>query len=347
MSLAHKMWALDPGYFKVKSSIKTTVGLAIALLITYNFLGKMPAVLSGLAAIFATQGLMDDPWKKRLGSLIITGACSLFAYLAGALLKPHVLTLEMLLVVLAFFALYVRRFGPRFMIPPINVWAMCLAGGILPHEPAYLIFQNGLAYIIGLFSAWFVYFAIFPLNKRHLYYANIDQMKDVFVESLLWLEQYFINGVPGHTFLEKNRKLFAEIVKLVTINESILEGMTNANLAEANKFAKNQVICYALQKDFSILFEGFSGLMESRMEVAKELKQLLLSTFLHLGFLIQQIKVDPLHERIQIDKSLIPFEDYLEKIRGYLNTCRVDQKEEFIPVLNICLGLQLIWRNLW
>ncbi len=83
------------------------------------------------------------------------------------------------------------------------------------------------------------------------------------------------------------------------------------------------------------------------MEVSRELKQLMLSAFLHLSFLIQQIKVDPKNERIAMDKTLIPFEDYLKKIQDYLNTFRIDQKEEFIPVLNICLGLRLIWRNLW
>lgn len=347
MNIAHKFWALDPGYFKLKNALKTTLSLVIVVFLAYTFLGKMPAVLAGFAAIFSTQGVMDDPWEKRLLALSITGVCSLLAYLAAAFLKSHVILLEILLIVLAFFALYVRRFGPRFMVPPINVWAICLVGGILPHEPAHLIIQNGLAYLMGFFVSCIIYFSVFSLDKRSLYYANIDQLKDVFVDSLLWLEQYFINGVPREAFLAKNRALQDEIVKLVMINETILEAMSNANSGAANKFAKNQMICYALQKDFSILFEGFSGLLESQMEVAKELKQLMLSAFLHLSFLIQQVKVERKNERVGIDKTLIPFEDYLQKIQGYLNTFRIDQKEEFIPVLNICLGLRLIWRNLW
>lgn len=347
MTLAHKFWALDPGYFKLKNAFKTTMSLVISVFLAYVLLGKMPAVLAGFAAIFSTQGMMDDPWKKRLLAFSVVGICSLLAYLSAAFLKPHVLWLECLLIVLAFVALYVRRFGPRFMLPPINVWAICLVGGILPHEPPHLIIENGLAYLMGLLVSGLVYFSVFSLDKRSLYYANIDQLKDVFVESLLWLEQYFINGVPRDSFLAKNRSLLDEIVKLVTINETILEAMTNANPSAANKFAKNQMICYALQKDFSILFEGFSGLMEGKMDVAVELKRLMLSTFLHLSFLIQQIKVDQENERVGIDKSLIPVEDYLQKIQDYLNAFRIDQKEEFIPVLNICLGLRLIWRNLW
>ncbi len=347
MSITHKIWALDPGYFRLKNASKTTIGLIIAVFLAYNFLGKMPALLAGFAAIFSTQGVLDDPWKKRLLAIFITGICSLMAYLAGALLKPHVVRLELLLVVLAFFALYVRRFGPRFMLPPINVWLTCLMGGILPHEPPILIFQNGSAYVLGLLVASIVHFTVFSLDKRRLFYANINQLKDVFVESILWLEQYFINGVPRESFISKNKELSDEIVKLVTINETILEAMSNANPSATNKFAKNQMICYALQKDFSILFEGFSGLLESKMVVAKELKQLLLTTFLHLGFLIQQIQIEKKDERIVIDKGLVPFEEYLEKIQDYLNTFRIDQKEEFIPILNICLGLRLIWRNLW
>jgi hypothetical protein len=319
----------------------------ISVFLAYSFWGQMPAVLAGFAAVFATQGLMDDPWEKRLLALIVTGFSSVSAYIAGALLKPNPLLLESLLIVLAFFALYLRRFGPRFMLPPINVWAVCLVGGILPQEPARLIFENGMGYLLGLIVAGIVYFSLFSLNKRRLFYANINQLKDVFVKSILWLEQYFINHVPKDVFLEKNRELLSEIVKIVTVNETLLESMSHMNQGATNKFAKNQMLCYALQKDFSILFEGFAGLLESKIEVAKELKQLLLSTFLHLGFLIQQIKVDQQDERISIDKSLVPVEDYLEKIQNYLNTFPIDQKEEFIPVLNICLGLRLIWRNLW
>lgn len=347
MILAHKMWGLDPGYFKLKNAAKTTLSLMIAVFIAYHFLGKMPAVLAGFAAIFSTQGVMDDPWRKRLLALFLIGLCSLAAYVSAALIKPDIISLEILLIILAFFALYVRRFGPRFMVPPINVWALCLVGGILPHEPPRLILENGGGYIVGLLVSWVVHFTVFSLDKRRLYYENIEQLKEIFVESLVWLEQYFINGFPTEAFLSKNRKFLNEIVKCVAVNETILESMSNAGSAEANKFAKNQMICYALQKDFSILFEGFSGLVEGKIEVTKELKQLLLSTFLHLSFLIQQIKVDPQRERIQMDKGLIPFEEYLQRIQAYLNTWRIDQREEFIPVLNICLGLRLIWRNLW
>ena len=91
MKITHKLWALDPGYFKLKNAIKSTISFLIAVFLAYHFLGEMPAVLAGFAAIFSTQGVMDDPWQKRLLAILIMGLCSFFTYLAAALLKPHVI----------------------------------------------------------------------------------------------------------------------------------------------------------------------------------------------------------------------------------------------------------------
>ena len=115
------------------------------------------------------------------------------------------------------------------MLPPINVWAVCLVGGILPQEPARLVFENGMGYLSGINGGRLhLDFSLFSLNKRRLFYANINQLKDVFVKSILWLEQYFINHVPRDVFLQKNRELLSEIVKIVTVNETLLESMSQA-----------------------------------------------------------------------------------------------------------------------
>jgi uncharacterized membrane protein YgaE (UPF0421/DUF939 family) len=113
-------WAIgsDPGLLRLRMAARTTVSLAVALLILF-LLTKAThqpltvALLGVLITMVAGRAVNEpDPRQQKItmGLLPLPAAV---AITTAALLAPHQLIADVMFVVVVFAAVYARRFGPR------------------------------------------------------------------------------------------------------------------------------------------------------------------------------------------------------------------------------------------
>jgi uncharacterized membrane protein YgaE (UPF0421/DUF939 family) len=113
-------WAIgsDPGLLRLRMAARTTVSLAVALLILF-LLTKAThqpltvALLGVLITMFAARSVNEpDPSRQKITMALLPLPAAL-AITAAALLAPHKVVADVVFVVVVYAAVYARRFGAR------------------------------------------------------------------------------------------------------------------------------------------------------------------------------------------------------------------------------------------
>lgn len=113
-------WAIgsDPGLLRLRMAARTTVSLAVALLILF-LLTKgthqplTVALLGVLITMVAGRAVNEpDPRKQRITMALLPLPAAL-AITAATLLAPHKVLADVVFVLVVFAAVYARRYGPR------------------------------------------------------------------------------------------------------------------------------------------------------------------------------------------------------------------------------------------
>jgi uncharacterized membrane protein YgaE (UPF0421/DUF939 family) len=113
-------WAVgsDPGLLRLRMAARTTVALAVALLILFlltraTHQSLTVALLGVLITMIAGRAVNEpDPQRQKLTMALLPLPAAL-AITAAALLAPHRLAADVAFVAVVFAAVYARRFGPR------------------------------------------------------------------------------------------------------------------------------------------------------------------------------------------------------------------------------------------
>jgi uncharacterized membrane protein YgaE (UPF0421/DUF939 family) len=112
-------WAVgsDPGLLRLRMAARTTVALAVALLILFlltraTHQSLTVALLGVLITMVAGRAVNEpDPQRQKLTMALLPLPAAL-AIIAAALLAPHRLAADVAFVAVVFAAVYARRFGP-------------------------------------------------------------------------------------------------------------------------------------------------------------------------------------------------------------------------------------------
>jgi Fusaric acid resistance protein-like len=113
-------WAIgsDPGLLRLRMAARTTVSLAVALLILFVLTKATHqpltvALLGVLITMVAGRAVNEpDPRKQKITMALLPLPAAL-AITAAALLAPHRFLADVVFVVVVYAAVYARRFGPR------------------------------------------------------------------------------------------------------------------------------------------------------------------------------------------------------------------------------------------
>jgi uncharacterized membrane protein YgaE (UPF0421/DUF939 family) len=113
-------WAIgsDPGLLRLRMAARTTVSLAVALLILFLMTKATHqpltvALLGVLITMVAGRAVNEpDPRRQKITMALLPLPAAL-AITAAALLAPHQLVADVVFVAVVFAAVYARRFGPR------------------------------------------------------------------------------------------------------------------------------------------------------------------------------------------------------------------------------------------
>jgi uncharacterized membrane protein YgaE (UPF0421/DUF939 family) len=113
-------WAIgsDPGLLRLRMAVRTTVALALALLILFLLTRATHqpltvALLGMLITMVAGRAVNDpDPQSQKLTMALLPLPAAL-AITAAAMLAPHRVAADAAFVAVVFAAVYARRYGPR------------------------------------------------------------------------------------------------------------------------------------------------------------------------------------------------------------------------------------------
>jgi len=113
-------WAIgsDPGLLRLRMAVRTTVSLAISLLILF-LLTKAThqpltvALLGVLITMVAGRAVNEpDPYQQKI-TIVLLPLPAALAITTATLLAPHNLVADVVFVVIVYAAVYARRFGAR------------------------------------------------------------------------------------------------------------------------------------------------------------------------------------------------------------------------------------------
>ena len=162
--LLDRLLVSDPGLQRFKMAGRSTVTVAVTVLIASVLIGQRSQTAPLFGAVVGLMGSLmvndPEPVQQKITTALLVVPAALSATL-GALLAPITWLSDAGLIIIIFFAFYLRRFGPRYM-------AMGMMAVIPFFFSAVLKFKLGqlpwlyAATAIGVASAYLFRFVLLP-----------------------------------------------------------------------------------------------------------------------------------------------------------------------------------------
>lgn len=348
MTLQHlfnKLWEADPGYFRLKQSCKTVIALLIVGLITL----PAPLLLKFFAAIsagFSIQAIVANTRKSQIKFILLAFPVYFLCFMLGALSKTNTLFSSSVLVILGFLAIYVKKYGPEFNFAPIIAWSFAFFGIILStnDQNVWLIFGSVL---LGQIVAGLVYLFVFPELKSKLFYSNINKFFKQYAVILQWLAHILIHKTDIKHFQSDREEYKAYLFRLTVLNGDITQNRTGIKNIFATRLYQIYVRQYALAKIASMLMEAFETLIQQKITLADTARSHLFTVFAIYAAAIANMDVSHSKSNYQtVLATLQIMEKNLADFQELILDCLVTKKQPMIALVNLNLGLHLIFNNI-
>ena len=128
----------DPGLSRLRTAARVTLAVVAAVLLSYLLVGQEALVAPIFGGIMGLMGSLvvndPDPKQQKITTLLLIVPAALSVAL-GALLGSFPRLGDVVLVLLIFFAFYLRRFGPRFMALGMMAFMPFFMASIISSRP--------------------------------------------------------------------------------------------------------------------------------------------------------------------------------------------------------------------
>lgn len=332
----NKWWEKDPDFFRIKHATRTVVAVIIATLLFHRS-NIIAQVYAGIAAGFSIQGIMGERWQEKLILLVCADICYYLAITLGSLVNQNIYLEGITLTLLAFFALYVRRFGDRFTIFPIQIWVFCFFGVIFPVTSMHFFFRNSIALVVGFIVALFCYFVLFPENQFKSFHKNLSKFFSSYALSLQWLKNSLQVKIDFKEFSRQIEKYKWHDLNLMRANQTILETFTNTEHPKTKYLTNLYIIQFSIMKALTMIIESFERMSRENINLSETALKKLNELFEQFIILLSCIQ-----DKTFIDNA----NNELQSFREYLSTCELTNNTKIVILLNIHLGFQLLLKNL-
>ena len=344
-TLQNAIWEADPGYARFKQACKTVLALLIVGLMTIR--APMPVTFfAAISAGFSMQAIVGGTRKAQIKFILIVFPVYFVCYTLGHFLKLNSLFSSILLVVLGFLAIYVKRFGPEFNFAPIIAWTFAFLGVILPKVdlPNIYIF---LSLILGFGVAGLIYLYVYPERKHRWFFYNINKFLDDYALTLQWLANLLIHKPSISQFITQRDYYRNHLFRITMFNADIAQSIVSNHNKEILRINKLYVKQYALSKILSMIMEAFETLMRDEINLSDVVKSHLFTIFSVYATAISNLRIKRESENIQeIVNTLSIMAKYLDDFQNAIIKCIITKKQSMIPLVNLNLGLRLIYQNI-
>lgn len=337
------LYAKDPAFIHLKHGVKTLIALVIVAAIMSPVDNRVAQFAAGFAAGFAMQGIRGDNKMAQFKIMLLAIACYFTAYGLGTLVQQYPVAKAVALTTLGFFALYVRRFGPKFALFPIFVWIFCFLGALFP-APTNLAaaLQETFALIIGFTVAILVMLFVFPTNPRQFYLNNLNQFYRQYTSTLVWLRRLLSSGISDQ-FDTHREQVRNKLLDLTNINQTIVSTLIKAEPTLDHTLEKLMVAQYALMKASGIMLTTFKTIQQCQHQFPIPLQQALIAAISSCVELLKNLEFNNKFIPSLSNKPALNNIETLEQ--QVLSACKQHQRNS-IAAINLYLALKLIRKNI-
>lgn len=341
----NKLWEADPGYFRIKQACKTILAILIIMAITYS-MPLLVKILSAMAAGFSMQAIVGDGRKQQFEFIVTAFPIYFLCFFIGHFSIANVWLSNLVLIVLGFFAIYLRKFGPAFNFAPIIAWSFAFFGIILPinnAEPWLL----AACLCFGLIVSALVYLLVLPERKNKLYYSNLNVFMQDYASILQWLAHQLIHKPELKQFQIQKDEYKMHLFQLTLVNGEIAQGQINADSPSGEMMKQLYTTQYALAKVMSMILEGFENSLQQNLTLSDTVRSHLFTAIAIYAAALSNLNIqENVSNHLEILRTLEIMETNLDAFQNLLLDCVVKQKQLAFALININLGLGLILKNI-
>ncbi len=337
--LTSKLWYKDPGFLRLKHASKTVMAVLLAIIVAY--LLRIPALgvfVAGFAAGFLMQAVAGERRRYQQKTFVVICLVAIVLFFIGNIMQHNTYWQSGYLIILSFFAVYVRRYGPHFMLATLNLWVMGFIATILPGGWPDALY-NSYGVVIASIIAFIVFFYIFPQRKIIAVFDNLRRNFNI-VHKILLLSVKQLQ-VPESS-IEHDKKvlgLMTEYREVYALNQNLLATLSvisqdlNAMLAKLvmRQFITGKAMWMIRQniKDFKQVEEAFPQVIYQYIDDA-------IFCLAHISQFLSHKKYNA--NKLQHDISRA--EEKLKLLQAALFNDKIIHKEHVVILLNITFSMQ-------
>lgn len=250
------LWKIDPGYYRLKHAAKTILAILITLWLVRN--EAVPfKLLVGIISGFSMQGVVAKSFFSRIAQIIVLDIAYFLAFIVGLVVNKSNLWTAFVLVVVGFFANYLRRFGLQQSLAPMMGWSICFFATILPFSNTDSIWTHTYGLSIALLVSAVVNGFVFPENYPRLFVDNSNRLFKTLAQGMREMRRY-VHGM--HSSIDTvNRTGFIQLTEtlnqLLVINQAIQD--SDVFVEQHNKIDDILIQQYALVHTYMMSIDAF------------------------------------------------------------------------------------------
>ncbi len=162
--------ANDPNWLRLTQSLKTVLAVLVTMGIVY-WLAPADLFLACVGAGFLMQCGEGLDRRRQQRTMLICALAAIALAATGAMAGAHLLLRDILIVVVAFFTFYLRRFVPRRPGFTAYGFVLCILATVLPGGPEHAA-QHAQVLAIASTLAFLVFFFIRPPKPPQAFAAG-------------------------------------------------------------------------------------------------------------------------------------------------------------------------------
>lgn len=268
----HYLWSIDPGYFHLKRATKTVVGILITLCLVRKE-DLLTQMMACLATGFSMQGIVAKAFSSRVKQVLVLDITYFVVFNLGLLVRESLGLRALLLVVVGFFANYMRRFGLQNSVAPMMGWTICFFATTLPFSSAIDAWQHIDALALGLSISALMILLIFPEDYPKLFISNTNRLFVLMAEGMhalrrenLVMNQHQLNDASLGNIAK-------QLTKILESNQAIEQ--SNVFADEALNTSNLLIHQYALVHVFNMILDAYRILNRHEQQLSPSIRLML------------------------------------------------------------------------
>ena len=340
------LFAPDPAFLRLKMATRTIIAVIIAAAISIP-LGKLSMITACLGALFLSIAIFGYSTKEKLKAAAIGGASIVAGYAIGIVCKQYFWISSPVLIIAAFLAFYVRRFGPKFAMFPIFSWMMIFIAIIFPLTQSQMwLSLSGVA--ISVLVAAIINVTILPEKRLSLFLDNFASHLHLNHSVLTWLNKHLLKHEGRKSFRAYLMPRREKAGQLMLDNQIISSELFTRNHCTSNLSHEMLLWQYDLSKAVGILIDSLCIIFYENKEkiIGQNFLPIIRQSIRGLSQITNEIKVEKKHFLVHFPKNVTDIDTLLEAFQQELCQFKLGEKPELIYFYNCYTSLERYWITL-